>query len=155
MELWQRKTGFGLACVVCVFLAALTSLNAEAPRAKRVLVVHSFVNAAPPFTTHSTAFEKTLTKEMGEPIDFDEISLDTARYAESEMQEALVDYMQRRNTRWQPDLVVPVGSPAAIFVAQYRDRLFPETPIVYCGLDQRRLRNQHHRHGKKLSRVEG
>jgi hypothetical protein len=35
--------------------------------------------------------------------------------------------------------VVPIGSPAGIFVAEYRDRLFPDTPILYTGLDRRRL----------------
>jgi len=35
--------------------------------------------------------------------------------------------------------VVPIGSPAGVFVAQYRDRLFPKTPILYTGMDRRRL----------------
>ena len=48
------------------------------------------------------------------------------------MQEAIVDYLQKRQAKWQPDLVVPIGSPATIFVAKYRDRLFPETPILYA-----------------------
>ena len=34
---------------------------------------------------------------------------------------------------------MPIGSPAGVFVAQYRDRLFPETPILYSGMDRRRL----------------
>ena len=55
------------------------------------------------------------------------------------MQEAIVDYLQKRQAKWQPDLVVPIGSPAAIFVATYRDRLFPETPIVYASADRRLL----------------
>jgi signal transduction histidine kinase len=55
------------------------------------------------------------------------------------MQEAIVDYLQKRRAKWQPDLVVPIGSPAAIFVATYRDRLFPETPILYASADRRLL----------------
>ena len=57
-----------------------------------------------------------------------------------DMQEALVEFMRKRQAKWQPDLVVPIGSPAGVFVAQYRDRLFPTTtPIIYTGMDQRRL----------------
>lgn len=118
---------------------ALWASSAVAAAPKRVLVIHSFVNAAPPFTTHSIAFETALTKELGERVDLDEVSLDVARYADLDMQEALVEYMRKRLAKWQPDLVVPIGSPAGIFVAQFRDHLFPETPIVYCGLDRRRL----------------
>ena len=120
-----------------MLLFAGFSVAAAPPR--RVLVVQSFGGAAPPFTTHAIAFETELTEQLGEPVDLDEISMDMARYADPDMQEALVDYIYKRVAKWQPDLVVPIGSPAGIFVAQYRDRLFPETPIVYCGLDRRRL----------------
>lgn len=64
---------------------ALTSFASAAPEAKRVLVVHSFGNAAPLFTIHSTPFESELTAKMAERIDLDEVSLDVARYATLEM----------------------------------------------------------------------
>ncbi len=35
------------------------------------------------------------------------------------------------------DLVVPIGAPAVKFAAQYRDRLFPGTPIVFTGVEPR------------------
>jgi len=125
------RLGWGL------LILAATGSMAAAP--KRVLVVHSFLNAAPPFTTHSTAFETTLTAEMGERVDLDEVSLDVARYATWDIDEALVEYMSKRHEKWKPDLVVPIGSPAGIFVARCRDRLFPATPVIYTGMDRRRL----------------
>jgi PAS domain S-box-containing protein len=117
----------------------LFTTSASAAEPKRVLVVHSFGSVAPPFTTHSIAFETELLEKMGERVDLDEVSLDMARYADPNLQEALVEYLQKRQSHWQPDLVVPIGSPAGVFVAQYRDRLFPETPILYTGMDRRRL----------------
>ncbi len=131
-----RRLGVRLFAGIVLALATQTATAAEV---KRVLVVHSFSSAAPPFTTHSLAFETELTARMGERVDLDEVSLDMARYADTEMQEALVDYLRRRQAKWQPDLVVPIGSPAGVFVARYRDRLFPRTPILYCGMDKRRL----------------
>ena len=85
------------------------------------------------------AFETELVEKMGERVDLDEVSLDMARYADRDMQEAIVDYLQKRQRKWQPDLVVPIGAPASIFVANYRDRLFPETPILYASADRRLL----------------
>src|SRR6185503_9295296 len=124
-------------CALCFLLATLSAAAAEP---KRVLVVHSFGSAAPPFTTHSIAFETALTERMPGQVDLDEVSMDVARYATLDMEEALLDFMRKRQAKWQPDLVVPIGSPAGVFVAQYRDRLFPATtPIVYAGMDKRRL----------------
>jgi PAS domain S-box-containing protein len=118
---------------------ALTTLCASAAGPKRVLIVHSFGSVSPPFTTHSIAFETELTEKLGERVDLDEISLDEARYESSDMKEALVDYIRKRQAKWQPDLVVPIGSPACVFVAENRERLFPETPILYTATDKRRL----------------
>jgi PAS domain S-box-containing protein len=120
-------------------MAFLGLKNAAADEPKRVLLVHSFGSAAPPFTVESTAFETELVGKMGGRVDLDEVSLDMARYPDRDMQEAIVDYLQKRQAKWQPDLVVPIGSPAAIFVATYRDRLFPETPILYASADRRLL----------------
>ena len=55
------------------------------------------------------------------------------------MEEAFAEFLGKRLSTWQPDLVVPIGSPAGQFVAKYRDRLFPGTPVVYTGMDRRTL----------------
>src|SRR3954453_14900486 len=116
-----------------------TAPAAAGDRAKRVLMVHSFDSNTPPFTTHSTAFETALTHEMGKRVDLDEVSLDMARYGQPDMEEPLADLLGKRLSQWQPDLVVPIGSPAGRFVAKFRDRLFPKTPILYTGMDKRTL----------------
>jgi hypothetical protein len=111
----RSKCDGRLVCALVLCAILLPSFSASAARPKRVLVVHSFVNVAPPFTTHSIAFETELTEKFGAPIDLDEVSLDVARYASLDMEDALVDFMRARQTKWQPDLVVPIGSPAARF----------------------------------------
>src|SRR5438552_3189426 len=131
--------GHRIACCLVAMFVALTAVGAAGSEPKRVLVVHSFGSVAPPFTTHSVAFETELVEKMGERVDLDEVSLDMARHADPNLQEALVEYLQKRQAHWHPDLVVPIGSPAGVFVEQYRDRLFPETPILYTGMDRRRL----------------
>jgi signal transduction histidine kinase len=139
-DIWQ--TGRVPSLVIIATVAAISFFGSgrlEAAEAKRVLLIHSFGSATPPFTVESMAFETALAEKMGARVDLDEVSLDMARYADLDMQEAIVDYLQKRQRKWQPDLVVPIGAPAAIFVATYRDRLFPETPIVYASADRRLL----------------
>ena len=134
-----RRAPFFPVVAVAAAIPLLFTSNGSAAEPKRVLLVHSFSSAAPPFTVESMAFETELVEKMGERVDLDEVSLDMARYADRDMQEAIVDYLQKRQRKWQPDLVVPIGAPAAIFVAKYRDQLFPETPIVYASADRRLL----------------
>jgi hypothetical protein len=76
---------------------------------------------------------------MGQRVDLDEVSLDMARYAEPDMEVPFVELLRRRLEKWKPDLVVPIGSPAGRFVAKFRDKLFPQTPVVYTGMDRRTL----------------
>jgi signal transduction histidine kinase len=69
----------------------------------------------------------------------DEVSLDMARYAQPDMEGPFVEFLLARLTKWQPDLVVPIGSPAGRFVVKYRHRLFPRAPVIYTGMDRRTL----------------
>ena len=130
------STGVSLALLLLMFTA---SAAAGAEKPKRVLMVHSFGSTAPPFTTHSTAFETALTEALGKRVDLDEVSLDMARYAQPDMEPAFVEFLLKRLAKWHPDLVVPIGSPAGRFVARNRDRLFPHTPVVYTGMGKRTL----------------
>src|SRR5438045_4786235 len=98
-----------MGCALAAIFAMLIATGAAGSEPKRVLVVHSFGSVAPPFTTHSIAFETELVEKMGKRVDLDEVSLDMARYADSTLQEALVEYLQKRQSHWQPDLVVPIG----------------------------------------------
>jgi len=139
-DIWKvRRALFLLVLAAAGAIQCLITSPASAAEPKRVLMIHSFGSATPPFTVESTAFETELVKKIGERVDLDEVSLDMARYADPDMQEAIVDYLEKRKAKWQPDLVVTIGSPAGIFAANYRDRLFPETPVLYATLDRRLL----------------
>jgi signal transduction histidine kinase len=128
-----------LLCALFLTGATAGARGAEVQRPWRVLMVHSFGSSAPPFTTHSTAFESAIAKELGTAVDLDHVSLEMARYAQPDMEEAFAEFLTKRFSRWQPDLVVPIGSPAGRFVAKFRDRLFPQMPVVYTGMDKRTL----------------
>jgi len=79
---------------------ALTASPAAGAESMRVLMVHSFGSTSPPFTTHSTAFETTLTKEPRKRVDLDEVSLDMARYAQPDMEEPFAQFRFRRDSPW-------------------------------------------------------
>ena len=132
MSTWVR---FSLGLV----LVLLVTSSAAGAEARRVLIVHSFGRATPPFAMQSTAFQTTLTKELGESVDMDEVSLDVASYGQPDLEEPFLEFLLARLSKWHPDLVIPIGAPAGQFVVKYRDRLFPRASIIYTAMDRRTL----------------
>jgi signal transduction histidine kinase len=120
-------------------LLALVTCSASAAVPKRILILDSFGRDVAPFNAAVSSFRTTLAKEMGEPVDIYEASLDKARFAEPEKEGPFIEFLRSRFESRQLDLVVPIGAPAVKFVAQHRDRLFPNSPIVYTGADPRML----------------
>src|SRR5690348_12519760 len=88
----SRPTSFSVFLALRRALAwiifALTAIGTEGA-APKVLVVHSFGSDAPRFTSASIAFETELTQRFGQQVDLDDVSLDHARYAAPDMEEAL------------------------------------------------------------------
>ena len=53
---------------------------------------------------------------------------------------AVVEYIRSTFVdRPAPDLIVTVGGPAAVFARTYRQRLFPDKPLLFAAVDQRYL----------------
>ena len=135
---WGQSAKLRRAILLCGAVVAAATWAGATPDAfaaepKRVLIVNSWGIPAPPSTIHSTSFESEIVARLGERITLDAVALDLARNEEGELQHAMLDYLERRQANWKPDLVVPIGSPAAVFVANNYDRLFPETPLLVIG----------------------
>ena len=57
-------------------------------------------------------------------------------------EQAIVDFIRSAYVdRPKPDLIVSVAGPAAAFARKYRGQLFPDTPLLFGGADQRYLRD--------------
>jgi signal transduction histidine kinase len=106
-----------------------------APR--RVLILDSFGREVSPFVTAVSAFRATLAEELGEAVDFHDVSLDMARFGEAETENTFVEFLKAQFADRPLDIVVPIGAPAVRFAAQYRDRVFPGTPLVFTLVEPR------------------
>jgi ABC-type uncharacterized transport system substrate-binding protein len=106
---------------------------------KRVLILESFGrdfavwNAVPP------AFKQELARQLPCPIEFHEAALETARADQPQAETAFAEYLRALYAGQPPDLVVPVGAPAAQFLWRHRAGLFSQTPVLIGGIDQRLL----------------
>jgi PAS domain S-box-containing protein len=126
---------WGRACLGTLLLT-LAALCASAASPKRVLLLYSFGRDFAPYQTFSGHLRTELASQMAEPIAFFEASLESARFGDSQQEDPLLDYLRAEFALHHLDLVVPIGGPAARFVQQHRQQLFPETPMLIAA-DQR------------------
>ena len=67
-----------------LLLLILTAFSVSAAGPKRVLILDPFGRDVPPSSVALSAFRMTLAREFGERLEFYEMSLDRARFRESE-----------------------------------------------------------------------
>jgi signal transduction histidine kinase len=115
------------------------AIQAHAAEPQRVLLIHAFGHPYSPWSDMAGSFRAELVKKSSQPIDLYEVSLDTARVRSPLEEGPFVEYIRALLSERKPDLIVPVGAPAAFFMQRYRDALFPKTPMMIMGADRRRI----------------
>src|ERR1700756_5019436 len=93
-------------------LLLLTTLASSAAEPRRVLLVHAFGHPYSPWSDVAGSFRERLIKRSPQPIDFYEVSLDTARVQDPQEEGPFIDDMRALVSGRKLDLIVPVGAPA-------------------------------------------
>jgi len=120
-------------------LLFLFAAEANAADPKRVLILHAFGHAYSPWSDMAANFRAELIKKSPQPIELYEVSLDTARAQDPGEEAPFVEYIKALLSKRTPDLIVPVGAPAAFFLQRNRSKVFPTTPMLILGADIRRI----------------
>src|SRR5262249_49570389 len=132
-------TGIGLLAALLAAVLLVASLGPAAAEPKRVLLLHSLGRDFAPFADVSGRFREELIRQSTDPVDYYEISLETARFGGAEQERPFVDYLQALFAQRRLDLVVPVVAPAARFALRYREQLFGAAPMLFVAMDLRSM----------------
>ncbi len=95
-----------------------------------------------PISAVNSAFQTGLSSQSPGPVEIHEVYLEMARFDRREQEDALVNVLNERFTRRQPDLVVTMGGPAYAFLSRHRGSLFPSRPVLIAGVAFQHLRDQ-------------
>jgi signal transduction histidine kinase len=115
----------------------LLVLDPAAAYPRRVLLLHSFGPYFAPWSFVSGHFREALIEQSPDVIDLFEASLESARFMQFDDYAPVLEYLRSLFAGRKLDLVVAMGAPAARFVQRYRPQLFPSTPLLITGTDQR------------------
>lgn len=132
-----RAINCGIAACLAMAVLLIATAGAVSSAPKRVLLLHSFGREFPPFSDISGWFRDELVRQLPEQADIYEVSLETARFSEGEHEAPFVAYLQALFSHHNFDLVVCIGGPASRFAQRRRSELFPSTPMLFLGVNQR------------------
>jgi signal transduction histidine kinase/ABC-type uncharacterized transport system substrate-binding protein len=120
-----------VVCVAALFSAILSAATAEP---KRVLLINSYGREFAPWNEYAKEIRSQLQDEWEGPLDIYELSLTTALFGKGERDFA--SYLHALFSDRELDIILTTGAPAADFVVQFRQNLFPGTPVVLAAVNQ-------------------
>ena len=121
----------------------LATVEGIASTPKRVLLLHSYGREFAPFNSFSESFRTELAQQFGEPLDFHDAALESARFAGETAETPFTAYLEALFSDRQPDLMISIGGPATRFAQRHRDRLFPVCRTPRNNSSSRDLRIVH------------
>ncbi|MBP1621119.1 MAG: ATPase [Acidobacteria bacterium] len=128
----------GVAATLVV--AGSTVAAADVPdelAVKHVLIIQSYGNDLAPFTELSSSFRSGLARSWPGPVQYHEVSLEITGRDDEASDRPLVTYIRALDENRRPDLAVMIGGPASRFGLLHRHALFPATPMLLAGPEQR------------------
>lgn len=103
---------------------------------KQVLVIHSSRIDAPYSDLVERASRTTLEEGLAGDLDYYTEYVDFARFSSPEYSTVMLDFLQHKYADKRLDLIISEGNAAFEFTLQHRDRLFPETPLVFSVVER-------------------
>ncbi len=103
-------------------------------QSRRVLILHSYH----PSLSWTRSLQKGIEEALNEAdgtVDISVEYMDTKHHEPELTQEAFFELLKVKYRRWVPDVVISCDDDALHFLFQHRQKLFPDVPVVFCGLN--------------------
>ena len=82
---------------------------------------------------------RTLTADSPDPIEVYREAMDLSRFPSDKYCLLLRDFLRAKYANKKIDVAIAILGPSLDFLLEYGAEIFPETPIVFCGVDRREL----------------
>jgi len=147
IQLLTRKIGrlhLRLIILLCASLFAANSAFAH----NKIFILHSYHQEYPWTVNENKGFTQSLIKNFpSDDITFSTEYLDTKRVTfTAEYQIFFFNYLKQKFSDYTPDLIFCSDDNALIFLQQFKERLFGNVPVVFCGVNNLNAENGLNRH---------
>lgn len=125
--LWQRWV---ICCVLCVF-----PMWVGAAEMRHVLLLHSYHEGLP-WTDDVTESVRSTLEEQDIDIHLRIEYMDTKRTMfDADYEQYIYKLLALKYVKKKPDVLIVSDNNAFDLIMRYRDQLFPDVPILFCGID--------------------
>jgi PAS domain S-box-containing protein len=131
----MKRLGYSVYGVLVLLLCA-ASVEASG---RNVLLLQSLDRGNLTLDYLTGNFRVDLDANEGEALTFTQFVVNPSGF-DVNPDEAVLNYLAAAYAnRPKPDLIVTMAGPAAAFARKHRDRIFPDRPMMFAGVDQRFL----------------
>src|SRR5215208_7490266 len=141
VRMWPHRRVLRTLQVATLGMLLAVSAATSQPQStvKQVLLLQSVDRGNLTLDRFTGVFRVGLNQHAERPVNFVQVVVGPTGFVGAR-EPAVVDYIQSLYAdHAPPDLVMTVGGPAALFARKYRQRLFPDTPLLFGAMDQRYL----------------
>jgi hypothetical protein len=108
---------------------------------KSILVLHSFGRDFKPWSDYGRVLRQELERQTRWHIELLDQSILSERLSSDNHDEAFVNYLESLYSNRQLDLIITIAAPAASFVQRRRAKFFPDRPVLFTAVNERRVQN--------------
>jgi signal transduction histidine kinase len=102
-------------------------------------MLYSFGRDFKPWKDYAATIRSELERQSPWPLDIQDQSLVSARSSNEDPELPFIEYLRALYRKSPPDIIVGIGAPAAVFVQQHRQQIFPKAPMVFTAMEERRI----------------
>jgi signal transduction histidine kinase len=103
---------------------------------KRIVLLYTHRVVSPVNSEWYQGIMAELKAAFPEQLDIDIEYLELLRNDDEEYEQRWIELLRAKYSRKPPDLVIPIYISAIEFVNQHREKIFPNTPVVFCSATQ-------------------
>jgi diguanylate cyclase (GGDEF)-like protein/PAS domain S-box-containing protein len=131
-----------------IFLCGgLHTAGAALAQDAKIFILHSYHQEYPWTSNENQGFTRTLLDKLPHTnISFSTEYLDTKRITfEPDYQQFFFRYLKQKYSNYAPDVIFSTDDNALTFLLQFKESLFGDAPVIFCGVNNLHVEQDLHR----------